>query len=310
MALDPDARELHDTLIEQPLNLDDLETTRRLVSSAPTPPAPELEVVEDLTAQGPNGDIPLRLYRPSVGADLPAIVWLHGGGFVIGDLDSHDAWSRHLAAATGYVVIAVDYRLAPEHRFPAPGEDSFAALEWVHAHAAELGIDAGRIAIGGDSAGGTLATVVAQMLRDRNSDAVVQQQILAYPTAYLRVSNPEYSTGYLSAGVCERFWQLYVGQDSDRIDRYCAPSNAGDLSGLPPAFVLTAEEDPTRDDAERYGARLSAAGVRATVKRYPGTFHGFLTMQGVLSRASEALDDVSRAVRSELGTPAVTTAAV
>ncbi|WP_439029078.1 alpha/beta hydrolase [Gordonia terrae] len=310
MALDPDARELQDVLIDQPLDLDDLETTRTLFSSAPTPPAPEIEVVQDATARGPYGDIPLRLYRPTAGSASPAVVWLHGGGFAIGDLDSHDAWCHHLAAASDCVVIAVDYRLAPEHKFPVPGEDCFAAVEWVHAHAAELGIDAARIAIGGDSAGATLATVVAQMLRDRKSDAVVQQQILAYPTVYLRVSNPEYSTGFLSASVCEQFWQLYIGRDADRLDRYCAPSNAGDLGGLPPAFVLTAEEDPTRDDAERYGAQLSAAGVRATVKRYPGTFHGFLTMQGVLGRASEALDDVARAVRSELGAPAATPATV
>jgi acetyl esterase len=277
----------------------DVQTLRQSARLQPRPTGPGLARVTDALAAGPNGPVPVRLYRPRAG-QLPVLVWLHGGGFAIGDIEMYDPLCRHLAHRTGYLVASVDYRLAPEHPYPAPGEDCYAAVEWVANSAAELDIDAGSLAVGGDSAGGTLTMVVAQMARDRGGPQIAFQ-LVAYGTAEMRISNPELGDlPILPNEACTWFWDLYVPDQAQRLQPYCSPLLADSLTDLPPAFVLTAEHDPTRDGAEEYARRLAASGVRTTLKRYPGTFHGFLSMPGLLTQARIALDDIAVA----LGPPA------
>jgi acetyl esterase len=266
-------------------------------SQAAMPPAPEVHAVDDLTVAGPNGEVPVRVYRPSGASDLPVLVWLHGGAFALGELDHYDRTCSELALACEAVVVSVDYRLAPEHQFPAGVEDAYAAATWVVEHAAEIGGDPACVAIGGDSAGGTLAAAVTLMARDRSGPVFVHQ-LLVYPTVLLRVSNAEHSgMPFLDAATCEIYWQHYVRTSADRTSPYCAPMNESDLTGLPPAFVLTAEVDPTRDDAERYATRLAEAGVRTALKRYHGSFHGFFTMAFALGCARVAFADATAELR-------------
>jgi acetyl esterase len=301
--LDPDAQQLLDmmkTMMPQSLSEMGVEGARAMMAAAPRLDGEPVHAVEDRRVPGPAGDIPVRVYKPSDRAALPVLIWLHGGGFAIGDIESYDNLCRELCNAVGAIVVSVEYRLAPEHRFPVPGEDCYAAASWVVDNASELGGDPARVAIGGDSAGGTLAIATCLMARDRGGPSFCYQALI-YPTGRLRVSNLEHGAmAILTASDCEYFWQNYVGSDQDRLSPYCAPLQADDLSGLPPAFVGTAEYDATRDDAEEIAARLGASGVRATVKRYPGVFHGFFSSTAVLARAREAMAEVSGVLRAEL----------
>jgi acetyl esterase len=268
-------------------------------------PRPEVKIaaVEDRKIAGPEGAIPVRIYRPEGRAPFPALVYFHGGGWVIGSLETHDGSCRDLANRAGCVVVSVDYRLAPEHRYPAAAEDCFAATKWVAEHAAELGVDPKRIAIGGDSAGGNLAAVVALMARDRRGPAL-RHQLLIYPVAdadFTRASYRENAEGYLlSTKAMEWFWNHYVPEPARREEPYASPLRAKDLAGLPPAFVLTAEYDPLRDEGEAYARRLQQAGVPTKLKRYEGAIHGFFAMGLLAQVARTAVDDAVAELRTAL----------
>jgi acetyl esterase len=248
--------------------------------------------------------IPVRVYRPSLATDLPALVYFHGGGFVICNLDTHDRLCRSLANASGCVVVSVDYRLAPEHKFPAAADDAYSATRYVAEHAAEFGIDASRIAVGGDSAGANLATVVAMMARDRGGPAL-KFQLLIYPvtdfTEHATESERDYGHGYfLDEELMDWFADQYFATESDRHLPYASPSKASDVRGLPPAFVLTGECDPLRDQGEAYADKMRSAGVTVELKRYEGMIHPFISLAGIVDAGRDAIKDSAAAVRQAL----------
>lgn len=258
--------------------------------------------VEDLSIPGPGGDLPVRVYAMEHGGLRPALVYFHGGGFVFGNLDTHDAVCRAIAKHSGAVVISVDYRLAPEHKFPAAVEDSHAATVWVAANAERLGIDASRIAVGGDSAGGNLATVVAMRCRDAGGPALAAQ-VLLYPvtdtSSFETASHREFAEGYfLTRGAMDWFTGHYVASSDQRRHPEASPLLASNLSSLPPALVITAEFDPLRDEGEAYAERLRQAGVPVTISRYPGMIHGFISMHGVLAGGRQAIQEAAEFTRS------------
>ena len=260
-------------------------------------PVPVASVV-DRTIPGPGGDIPVRVYRPDVDGTPGILVWYHGGGWVIGDLDTADPTARALATEAGCVVVSVDYRLAPEHPHPAATDDAWAALEWVRANGAELGGDATRLAVGGDSAGGHLAAVTAQRARDEG--VALRHQLLVYPVTDLgaaggsRVSNGE---GYfLTQDTMTWFEECYLqGQDPAA----CSPLG-GDVAGVAPAHVLTSGFDPLRDEGEAYAESLAAAGVPVVDDRYPTLIHGFFAMGAVTPVAGEAVTKAAAHTRAAL----------
>ena len=271
-------------------------------------PTPEVDIAkfEDRTIPGHGGDeIPVRVYWPATdGAVRPAIVYYHGGGWVIGGLDTHDNAARMLANATDAVVVFIDYRLAPEARYPVAAEDCYEGLRWTVAHAGALGVDPARIAVAGDSAGGNLAAVVALMARDRGGPAL-RYQLLVYPCTDMDPerwpSMAENRNGYfLTTDSMVWFYDQYVPDPSDRTQPYASPIHAADVSGLPPAFVITAEFDPLRDEGEAYGARLQAAGVPTEVQRYDGMIHGFFGMTAMFEQARDAHAVASAKVQAAL----------
>jgi acetyl esterase len=249
----------------------------------------------------PVGDVPARVYTPSGGAAPRAcLVWLHGGGWVIGDLDAADATCRALCEAVGIVVVSVDYRLAPEHPFPAAFDDCVAATRWVFDHAEELGVDISRVAIGGDSAGGNLAAATCIELR---GDLDLQFQLLIYPVTDATLGHPsmdENADGYLlTKDTMAWFVANYIG-DGDPKDERVSPLHAGDLSGLPPALVVTAEYDPLRDEGEAYAAALRDAGNEVEVVRYDGQIHAFFGFLGLWPDADVAHERAATALRAAL----------
>jgi len=258
--------------------------------------------VENLSVPGPAGDIPVRVYAIEHGGLRPALVYFHGGGFVFGNLDTHDGVCRALAKESGAVVISVDYRLSPEHKFPAAVEDSHAVTAWVAANAEKLGIDGCRIGVGGDSAGGNLATVVAMRCRDAGGPKLASQ-LLIYPvtdsSSFDTGSHRELSEGYfLTRAAMEWFTGHYLASADQKRHPEVSPLLAPDLRGLPPALVITAEFDPLRDEGEAYAKRLKEAGVPVTMSRYPGMIHGFVSMRGVLSGGRQATKEAAEFTRS------------
>ena len=259
------------------------------------PEPPEVALVRDLQAEGPHGMIPLRLYRPAGSAPealLPVLVYYHGGGFVIGDLDTHDVLCRELANGAGCAVVAVDYRMAPEHPFPHAVDDCLAATYWVQRHAAELALDAARLAVGGDSAGGNLAAVVSTLARDAG-DLPIVFQLLIYPGTDMRRTAPSHETngqGYLlTKDTLDYFMGHYIAEPAHALDWRASPLLHDDLARLPAAFVLTAGFDPLRDEGLQYSQRLSEAGNRATHICFERQIHGFITMGKVLDEANTAV---------------------
>jgi acetyl esterase len=259
--------------------------------------------VEDLRIPGTAGDIPARLYASERGGFRPALIYLHGGGWVIGNVDTHDPICRSLAKESGAVVVSVDYRLAPEHKFPAAVEDAHAATRWLGANAGRLGIDASRIVIGGDSAGGNLATVVAMRCRDGGGPPLAAQ-VLVYPVIDLGLSETtsyrELREGYF-LGRDEMAWFAGHYLPSPEVARNpeASPLLARDLSRLPRALVITAEFDPLRDEGEAYAGRLRQAGVSVTLTRYPGMIHGFFVMRGAISAGQQAIRQVAEFLRGQ-----------
>ena len=261
--------------------------------------------VENRMVPGPAGDIPIRVYTPVGTAPFPVLVYFHGGGWVIGNLDTHDGVCRSLANRVGCIVVSIDYRLAPEHPFPAAPEDCYAATRWIAEHAATLGADRGRIAVGGDSAGGNLAAVVALMARDRGGPKLVYQ-LLIYPATdadFETRSCRENAEGYfLTRADMIWFWNHYAPRDEDRRNPYAAPLRAASLGGLPPALVITAEFDPLRDEGEAYAARLRDEHVPVRLSRYDGMIHGFFQMGAVVDRGRAAVEEAARALGQAFAT--------
>jgi acetyl esterase/lipase len=268
----------------------------RLVSN---PEPPELKSAEPLSIPAPHGTIPARFYTPKTLRTKeglsPCLVFFHGGGWVIGNLETHDVVCRKLAHEGEVIVISVDYRLAPEHKFPAAVDDAVTATNWIAANAKQLGIDAARLMVGGDSAGGNLAAVVSLHARDHGG-AKIAGQVLVYPAtefARTHASHREPETSILlTHSVIGWFANHYMG-DADRSDWRASPARAKTLAGLPPACVLTAGADPLRDEGDEYAARLKEAGVPVAYKHFPGQFHGFFTMGKLLKQADVAVTDIA-----------------
>ena len=270
-------------------------------------PAPiNVAEVLNLEMPGPGGDIALRLYRSQpaeAGVLQPVIVYFHGGGWVIGDLESHDTVCRELAARSGSALVSVDYRLAPEHVFPAAAEDAIAATKWIAENATRLGLDANRLAVAGDSAGGNLAAVVAITARD-NGGPNVRFQALLYPVTDFDLTRPSYEENGtrppVKTATMAWFRDLYLTKPEDQKDWRAAPLQAADLSNLAPAFVMTAGYDPLRDEGKAYADALKAAGTACTYKCYDGQIHGFLNMALVNPQTFEAFDEVGAAIKAGL----------
>ena len=267
----------------------------RVVSN---PEPPELESAKPLSIPAPHGSIPARIYTPKTlrknNGLAPCLVFYHGGGWVIGDLDSHDVVCRKLAHEGELIVISVDYRLGPEHKFPAAVDDAIEATRWIAANARQLGIDAARLMVGGDSAGGNLAAVVALAARDGNGPALAGQ-VLIYPATDFAMTHPSHSEPetsiLLTHSVIKWFKNHYLG-DADINDWRASPARAKTLAGLPPAYVLTAGGDPLRDEGDEYARNLKQAGVAVTYRHFPGQFHGFFTMGKLLQQANVAASEI------------------
>ncbi len=257
-----------------------------------TLPAPVVDNIEDRVVDTGQAKVPIRIYKAQGASVSPCIVFFHGGGWVIGDLTTHDPVCRQLHEATGYTVIAVDYRLAPEHRFPAAIDDCYAVTKWVALNADTLGIDAQRIAVAGDSAGGNLSASVCLKAKAGDSPAIAFQ-LLIYPVTDAAMDSDSYrqnGEGYLlSAATMQWFWQHYLGDQASGKDPWASPLLAADLSKLPPACIITAEYDPLRDEGEAYGRRLREAGVKTHIQRFDGMIHGFFGMTNMLEGSRDAL---------------------
>ena len=256
--------------------------------------------VQDASAAG----VPVRLYRPAGDGPFPVTMMFHGGGWVIGDLVTADCQSREVCNGAATLVVSVDYRLAPEHRFPAAAEDCYAATVWAAQHAAEYGGDASRLAVAGDSAGGNLAAVVAQMARDKRGPNIAFQ-LLVYPVTdgvnFDTASYHDNGEGYLlTADSMHWFWNHYAPAVDDRGNPYASPLLADDLANLPPALVMTAEFDPLRDEGEAYAHKLQAAGGAAQLVRYDGFIHGFFGQTRTIPAARAAMDEACAALKAAL----------
>jgi acetyl esterase len=307
MPLDLKAQALLDQMAAdggQPLSSLTVEDARQAVLAFPQlggDPEPVAQV-EDRDLPGPAGNIPVRIYTPAGSGPFPVLVFFHGGGWVVCDIDTHDPVCRSLARAAECIVVSVDYRLAPEHKFPAAADDCYAATQWVMNNATLINGDPDRVAVGGDSAGGNLAAVVALMARDRGGPALVFQ-LLVYPvTDYYTPGTPSYqqnADGYfLSRDDMAWFWNHYLNGEADADNPYACPLRAASLAGLPSALVITAEFDPLRDEGEMYAARLRESGVAAALVRYDGMIHGFFSMAGVLEQGKKALALAAARLRS------------
>ena len=263
------------------------------------PEPPELKSVQPLAIPSPHGSIPARIYTPlqprQTGGLAPCLVFFHGGGWVIGDLDTHDVVCRKLADEGRLIVISVDYRRAPEHKFPAAVDDAITATKWIAGNAGQLGIDASRLMVGGDSAGGNLAAVVAISARDGNGPALAGQ-VLIYPATDFAMKHPSHrepeTSILLTHTVIRWFRDHYLNAIADGQDWRASPARVKTLAGLPPAYVLTAGADPLRDEGDEYAQRLKQAGVAVTYRTFPGQFHGFFTMGKLLQQANVAASEI------------------
>ena len=305
MPLDPQAQRVIDAMAA--LNLKPVEESTPAEAresirtrTAALGPFPDVAAVVDHRVPVSGGQIIVRAYSPGGPGPHPALVYYHGGGWVIGDLYTHDGLCRSITNAARCAVLSVDYRLAPESKYPVAVEDSYAALLWIVANAERLGIDRRRMAVGGDSAGGNLATVMALMARDRTGPRLALQ-VLIYPVTDHDLDTRSYrenATGYILTREGMRwFWNHYLASEAQGREPYASPLRAASLAGLPPALVITAEYDPLCDEGEAYAARLRDAGVPVTLTRYPGMFHGFVRLTNVLDKARTALDEIASSVQ-------------
>lgn len=310
MTLDPAVQALLDQMAANPapklweLPVTDGRALYMAMSQMLEPQGVPIGKVENLTVPGPGGPIPIRVYTPMGGGTVqPAIIFFHGGGWVIGSLETHDALCRQLANAAGCKVVAVDYRLAPEHKAPAAFEDALAAAKWIESNAAELEIDANSLAVAGDSAGGNLAAAVALAAKQTGSPKL-SFQLLIYPTLQMRAdtgSMKEHAEGYfLEKKTMDWFYDQYLASDSDLNDPRLSPLAATDLAGLPRAYVVTAGYDPLRDEGKAYAEKLNRAGVAAVHVNYDGMIHGFFNMTAAVPAAKQAITDAAAALKEAM----------
>ncbi|MCW2718524.1 MAG: acetyl esterase [Pseudonocardiales bacterium] len=308
MALDPQAQGLLEALRAQgmksfeQMSVSEARDAAMAFRGLQAEPA-TVAAVHDRTIPGADGELPIRIFVPGGQGPLPVLTYFHGGGWVIGNLEVVDKPCRALAAVTGAIVVATQYRMAPETKFPGAVDDCYAALQWVAGNAAEFGGDPNRLGVIGDSAGGNLAAVVALKARDEGGPRI-RAQVLTYPVTDATSNLPsrrENAEGYLlTSASMDWFWRHYLREPGDGKNPYASPLLASDHSGLPPALVLTAEFDPLRDEGEAYAERLKAAGVSVTVRRYDGLIHGVFWMTGAVERGNELYEEIAKFVRSEL----------
>ncbi|MBI4197772.1 MAG: alpha/beta hydrolase [Chloroflexi bacterium] len=303
MPLDPQAEaviKLQEAAGEPPLHTLSPALARAIRHARPVAKGPEVARSYNTRIPGPAGAVPARVYVPFGDGPFPCLVYYHGGGWVIGTLDMSDGTCRHLCTGGGCVVVSVDYRLAPEAKFPLPAEECYAAAQWVHGHAPSLDVDPRRVAVGGGSAGANLAAAVALMARDRGGPPLVHQ-LLVYPVTDRNFNTPSYiqnGAGYMLT--CESmiwYWDHYLSSPADAQNPYAAPLQAKDVSRLPPALVITAEYDPLRDEGEAYARRLQDAGVSTHYSCYPGMIHGFFGMHEAVDKARQAVEEACGALR-------------
>lgn len=274
-----------------------VENARRNLESIVRPAGPAMRSVTDSGFDGPHGWVPVRIYRPRAAPDTaaPALLWYHGGGMIMGSLESFDRLARDMAEATGAVIANVDYRLAPEHTYPVANDEAYAALAWLHEHASDIGVDPTRIGVGGDSAGGGLAAATTLRARNENGPAIAQQ-VLFYPGVERRCDRPSMrefgDSPFLTAGDIDWMKNLYLGDDPSLDDEYGTPATAASLTDLPPAIIAVGYADPIRDGVEAYGDRLKEAGVPTAQLRYPGVGHGFAMQAPSVARARAAVSEV------------------
>ncbi|MEM9650458.1 MAG: alpha/beta hydrolase [Actinomycetota bacterium] len=302
MTLHPVVAELLEQLERSgapPLSAGTPQAARAADDAAPKPTGDPVHRVKDMVVPGPDGPLPVRVYHPDDRPDRPIVVFFHGGGWVLSSVDGHDSLARRLALESGAIVVSVEYRLAPEHPFPAPHEDCWAATTWVAENAGSLGGRPGLLAVAGDSAGGNLAAGVA--LRARDEGLALAFQLLIYPCIddiQSRPSMTENATGYfLTATDMAWFWDRFVPPEH-RDNPYAVPARAADVSGLAPALIQTAQYDPLRDEGAEWGSRLAAAGVPCTVTDYGGMIHGFVSRWEQIPPAADAHVEAGAALRS------------
>ena len=267
-------------------------------------PAPPLPRVEDVRIPGPAGEIPARVYAPSVGAALPVVAYFHGGGWVQGDLETHHGLCARLAKHGGVLVVAVDYRLAPEHKFPAAVEDCLAAYRWLRAHGRDVGADPGRVAVAGDSAGGNLSAVVSQLAASGGTP-VPTCQVLIYPAVDFSTETDSHRE-MVDGHVIPRdrimwYGEQYLRSEADKADLRASPLRAASLAGQPPALIVTAGFDPLRDEGRAYGDRLREAGVDVVYREYPGQIHAFVSLTKAIPQGLACTLEVAEYLRKRLG---------
>lgn len=312
MALDPLAKTLLDQMAATPgkkpwdSTLEEARADFRAMVRAYGPKDVPIGKIENLTMPGPGGELPLRVYTPVAagGEALPALVYFHGGSFWVGDFETHEGQCRLLAGEAGCRVIAVDYRLAPEHPFPAALDDCLAATQWIETNAAKLGVDPNRIAVGGDSAGGALAAAVCQTVKAQAAPHILQQMLL-FPVVQFGApfaSIQAYGAGYmLEVDALSYCYGRYAPKELWK-DPRVSPLVAPDLAGLPPAYIMLAECDPLHDEGLAYAEKLRAAGVKVTVADHPGLVHGFTLFQAMLPQAREALVNAAKHLKAGFDT--------
>jgi acetyl esterase len=311
MPLDPLLKAFLDQMAAQPLpkmwEMEPAAAREAMVAlmQAAGPKDVPIGKVTNLAIPGPAGDIPARAYTPVAagGEPLPTLVFFHGGGFVIGGIETHDGLCRMLANDSACRVISVEYRMAPEHKFPAAVEDAFAAVAWIEKNAAKLGVDANRLAVGGDSAGGNLAAVVTHMARDAGAPKLAFQMLL-FPVTEIEadmVSRREFAEGYFLEGrTIEWFFDHYFEAGAETSDIKASPLLAEKFTGLPPAYIMVAGFDPLHDEGVAYAEKLRDAGISVTLDDYPDMVHDFIYLQAVLPQAAEALGTAAKALKAAL----------
>lgn len=312
MPLHPEAASFLEQVARQknhPIDTLPLELVRRaaLIGSNPGSSHPDLASIEDRVIPGPDGsELPIRIYIPHGNGPFGMCLYFHGGGWVLNNMDTHDELVRRLAATSGCVFVNVDYRLAPEHKFPAAIEDAYAALAWTHQNAASIKGDPHRIAVSGDSAGGNLAAVLCHVTRDRQGPPIAYQALI-YPITDCDFERPSYrqnAEGYfLTRREMLWFWEQYVTSSEQMRHPYASPLLAESLRGLPPASILIAEYDPLCDEGEAYATALQAAGVPVELLRYDGMIHAFIRRVQQFEKARQAIQEIGGLIRRHIGNP-------
>jgi acetyl esterase len=306
MPLDPQAKAFLDQAAASgapPFNMMTVQQAREAIGVlfAPKGPREPVKSVEDRVINAGGVKLPVRIYTPEGKGPFPILVFFHGGGWVIGNCETHDTPCRALANGAGCIVVSVDYRLAPEHKFPIPAEDCYAATKWAALNAAGFGGDPKRIAVGGDSAGGNLAAAVAQMATDRGAPTLVFQ-LLLYPVtdcAYTTASYRTNAEGYLlTKDSMQWFWNHYLQNENDGQNPYASPLRGQRLSNLPPALVITAEFDPLRDEGEAYANKMKQAGVSVVHTDYKGMIHGFFSLTEIMDQGKQAVKEACTQLRA------------